>query len=68
MYWKDGFYNEPIDGSVEISEEYWHELLEGQSNGKIITENSEGYPILEDYVPDLEELIEAVTTKATPDN
>lgn len=56
MYWKDGFYDEPIKGSVEITGECYHELLSGQSAGKIIVENDEGYPILVEYEYDIEEL------------
>ena len=33
MYWKNGFYDEPVDGSVEITDEYYQELLAGQSTG-----------------------------------
>ena len=56
-YWKDGFYLKPQEGSVEITDEYWQELLEGQSNGKQITSNEEGYPILiERPAPTEEEL------------
>ncbi|WP_294555599.1 DUF4376 domain-containing protein [uncultured Bacteroides sp.] len=56
MYWKDGFYDEPVGGSVEITGEYYHELLSGQSAGKLIVENDEGYPILVEYEPIIEEL------------
>lgn len=45
-YWKNGFYDEPIDGSVEITEEHYQELLAGQSAGLIIAESKQGYPIL----------------------
>ena len=45
-YWKQGFYDEPIDGSVEITEEHYQELLAGQSAGLIIAESKQGYPIL----------------------
>ena len=37
-YWKQGFYDEPIEGSVEITDEYWQSLLDGQSDGKEIVE------------------------------
>lgn len=46
MYWKQGFYDTPRDGRVEITVEYWQKLLNGQSAGKQIVENVEGYPIL----------------------
>jgi hypothetical protein len=31
-----GFYIEKFDGAIEITDEYWIELLEQQNNGKII--------------------------------
>ena len=49
-----GFYDSEIyrnnipSDSVEITKEYHTVLLNGQSNGKIITGNSTGYPILID--------------------
>lgn len=48
-YWKQGFYDEPIEGSIEITEEYWQELIDGQSTGKEIKENESGYPVLVEY-------------------
>lgn len=48
-YWKQGFYDEPIEGSVEIEEEYYVELLDGQSSGKEIYESENGYPILVEH-------------------
>lgn len=56
MYWKQGFYDTPIEGGLEITEEYWQQLLDGQAIGKIITEDESGYPILVDYTPSLEEV------------
>lgn len=47
-YWKEGFYLNQIENSVEITDEYWQELLNGQSNGKQITSDENGYPILAD--------------------
>lgn len=55
MYWKQGFYDEPTDGSVEISEEYYVELLDGQSSGKEIKEE-DGYPMLVEHEYHIEEL------------
>lgn len=56
MYWKAGFYDTPITGGVEISVEYWQELIEGNSVGKLIVENSEGYPVLVDYKATVDEI------------
>ena len=56
-YWKDGFYLNQIEGSIEIEDDYWQELLDGQSQGKQITSNEDGYPILADPpAPTQEEL------------
>jgi hypothetical protein len=49
----NGFYHPKIhstipDGAVEITEEYHASLLEGQSLGKIITPDADGYPRLAD--------------------
>lgn len=56
IYCKNGFYDEPIDGSVEITEEYYRELLDGQSSGLLIIEDESGYPILKEYEATIEEL------------
>lgn len=56
MYWKNGFYDEPIDGSVEATEEYYRELLDGQSSGLLIIEDESGYPMLKEYEATIEEL------------
>jgi len=55
-YWKNGFYDEPQEGSVEITEEYYQELLAGQSTGLIIAESKNRHPILVEYEYDIEEL------------
>lgn len=47
-YWKQGFYLNHIEGSVEIEDDYWQELLNGQSQGKQIVSDETGYPILAD--------------------
>lgn len=46
MYWKNGFYDEPIDGGVEITLEHWAELLEAQAKGYEIGNGEDGYPVL----------------------
>lgn len=56
MYWKKGFYDTPIEGSVEISLAYWQELIEGNSAGKLIVEDEKGYPILVEYKYDIEDV------------
>ncbi|PKL12365.1 MAG: hypothetical protein CVV52_10360 [Spirochaetae bacterium HGW-Spirochaetae-8] len=45
-YWHKnwGFTLEPKDGSVEITDERWMELLRGQEEGRIIQDDGEGYP------------------------
>jgi hypothetical protein len=48
-----GFYDPSIhmeipSDAVEISREYWLELLNGLSLGKMIVMNEEGYPVLAD--------------------
>lgn len=55
-YWKQGFYDEPQEGSVEIEDTYYYELLEGQSSGKEIKEDKCGYPILVEHEYHIEEL------------
>lgn len=51
----NGFYTPDInpiipDDAVEITDEYYQELLAGQSDGKCITADAEGYPVLTDPV------------------
>lgn len=58
MYWKSGFFDYPIKDCVEISVEYWQELLDGQSSGKEIKENADGYPILVEHEHTIDELKE----------
>lgn len=55
-YWKQGFYDEPQEDSVKLEDEYWQELLQGQSSGKEIKENEQGYPILTTHQVTLNEL------------
>lgn len=52
FYFKDGFYidNAP-EGAVEITEQRYLELFEGQSTGKQIATGEEGQPILVDPPP-----------------
>ncbi len=51
IFYKDGFYIEGQEippGAVEITEQRYIELLEGQSNGKVIVTNKSNEPILTD--------------------
>lgn len=50
-YWKKGFYDEPLDGAVEITDEYYFELLNGQSNGFSIHDNDDHHPVLRSDAP-----------------
>lgn len=56
-FWKQGFYDEPIEGGVEITEEYWRALLTGQENGMEIQEDIAGYPVLGKHKYTYEELV-----------
>lgn len=49
-YWKQGFYDEPVEGGVEITDERWLELIDGQAAGTLITEDEQGSPVLTEYV------------------
>ena len=59
-YWKNGFYLEQIENSVEITDSYWKELLEGQSQGKQIASDENGYPILKEQPPPTQEEIDSI--------
>lgn len=67
-YWKNGFYVEGIgeipEGAVELTEERYRELLEGQSAGKVIVADESGAPMLTEYPKrSLAELKEEVCQK-----
>lgn len=51
MFFKNGFYENEVDGSVEIDQETYLALLSGQSEGKQIVANDKGFPILIDPQP-----------------
>ncbi|WP_207219568.1 DUF4376 domain-containing protein [Avibacterium paragallinarum] len=54
MYYRAGFYldlAQAPEGAVGISDETYRTLLEGQSQGKQIIANEQGYPILVDPQP-----------------
>ncbi|ESN17323.1 hypothetical protein L370_00675 [Enterobacter sp. MGH 24] len=66
-----GFYCDEVNESipadaVEISEEFYFSLLEGQSTGKVIGSNVEGIPFLTDPPePTTEELVALAEEKRT---
>ena len=45
-YWKQGFYDQRVEGAVEITEGEWRRLLEGQAQGMEIVEDENGMPVL----------------------
>ena len=56
MYFKDGFFDDSYggfvpEGAVEISQDKYIELLNGQSQGKQIIADKTGYPVLIDPQP-----------------
>lgn len=52
-----GFYREDIHGesipsdAIEISDEQYETLLQGQSDGKVIAVGTDGFPTLQDTLP-----------------
>lgn len=51
-FWKQGFYEDPVEGGVEITDERWRELLAGQAAGQRIVEDTDGAPMLAEPEPD----------------
>lgn len=43
--------NRMNDAQFELTYEYWSELIVGQANGRVISQDSKGYPILVDPAP-----------------
>ena len=66
----NGFYSIEINGenipqdAVEITQKKYNDLLNGQSNGKIITANSQGNPVLKDPALLTPEQITSLVTAA----
>lgn len=58
MYWKQGFYDKPIEGSIEIEISQWKELIDGQGGGREIREDENGFPFLADYEYTIDEVKE----------
>ena len=51
-YWKQGFYDPPVEGAVEITEGKWRRLLDGQARGLKIVEDENGMPVLREPQPE----------------
>ena len=56
FYYKDGFFNDDFggyipDGAIEIADETYRTLLDGQAAGKQIIANKQGNPVLVDPQP-----------------
>ncbi|HDR0997445.1 TPA: hypothetical protein R4323_002040 [Pasteurella multocida] len=66
IFYKDGFYTEGQEipeSAVEITEQRYIELLNGQSSGKVIVSDKSGNPILIDPAPSqFHELVNGVWT------
>ncbi|WP_414617216.1 tail fiber assembly protein [Yersinia intermedia] len=68
-----GFYSHEINGddipgdAVEITDGEWQELLKGQSNGKMISSDSKGNPVLIDFPKPTQSefILQANSKKAT---
>lgn len=61
----NGFYDENIsdeipDDAVEITDDKWMELLNGQGEGKVISAGENGYPVLTDPPPPSHEQLIAI--------
>ena len=67
MYYKNGFYDSTDgyvpDGAVEISQDKYIELLNGQSQGKQIIADKTGYPVLIDPQPSAAHVLNLDTLK-----
>lgn len=68
----NGFYSEEMNGdtipedAIEITDDEWGALLDGQSKGKLISSDKKGRPVLKDYpAPTAEQLaVMAASEKA----
>jgi hypothetical protein len=49
-FYLEGFNKVIPEDAIEITKEYWQELIQGQSSGKKISQDENGYPILTDHV------------------
>ncbi|WP_273393530.1 DUF4376 domain-containing protein [Actinobacillus porcinus] len=51
MYYKNGFFLEPQENSVELTDKQYEALIIGQSQGKQIMTGNDGFPILVEPQP-----------------
>lgn len=56
IYYKNGFYSDENEGfvpenAVEITDEYYLELFNGQAVGQVIVSDTKGYPLLTESAP-----------------
>lgn len=61
MYWENGFYLEQNADKTryEITDKYWQELLDLQSQGKEITTDKNGKPIVVEHILTPQELAQS---------
>ena len=59
----NGFYLEPFEGSVEITDEYWQELLDAQCTGKRIQPDGHGRPQAVENIPSQVELSQVLRAR-----
>jgi hypothetical protein len=50
-FYLEGFNKVIPEDAIEITKEYWQSLIDGQANGKKISQDENGYPILTDPTP-----------------
>ena len=74
MYFKDGFFDDAEggfvpEGAVEISQDKYIELLNGQSQGKQILADKTGYPVLIDPQPSVAHVLnlDTLTWEISPE-
>lgn len=74
MYFKDGFFDDAEggfvpEGAVEISQDKYIELLNGQSQGKQIIADKTGYPVLIDPQPSVAHVLnlDTLTWEISPE-
>lgn len=69
MYFKNGFYATPVEGGVELTDEKYKLLMDGQSQGKQIIVDKTGTPVLIDPQPSAAHVLnlETLTWEISPE-